>query len=94
MGCLHGVTINIEPACAIANFEVIEIADDSNPYIELLGIDWEFDMNAVINLKNQEMIFEKKSLRVVVPLDRLKERATRNLYAPMRVIKTWIIFKR
>lgn len=26
-------------------------------------------MNGVINLKRQKMIFEKKSLRVVVPLD-------------------------
>jgi len=26
-------------------------------------------MNGVINLKNRKMIFEKRSLRVVVPLD-------------------------
>ena len=46
--------------------------DDSNPYPELLGIDWATDMNRVINLKKQKMIFEKKSLRVIVPLDTAK----------------------
>lgn len=35
----------------------------------LLGIDWANDMNGVINLKKHKMIFEKKSLCVVVPLD-------------------------
>lgn len=50
-------------------FEVIEIADDSNPYLALLGIDWAMDMNGIINLKRQKMTFEKKSLGVVVPLD-------------------------
>ena len=30
-------------------------------------------MNGVINLKKCKMIFEKKSLRVVVPLDPVKE---------------------
>ena len=48
---------------------MIEIVDDSNPYLVLLGIDWATDMNGVINLKKRKMIFEKKSLRVVVPLD-------------------------
>ena len=43
--------------------------DDSNPYLALLGIDWATDMNGVINLKKRKMIFEKKSLCVVVPLD-------------------------
>ena len=54
---------------ALADFEVIEIVDDSNPYHVLLGIDWATDMNGVINLKKQKMIFEKKSLCIVVPLD-------------------------
>jgi len=35
----------------------------------LLGIDWATDMNEVINLKRWKMIFEKKPLRVIVPLD-------------------------
>ena len=63
------MTVDIEGASALADFEVIEIVDDSNPYPALLGIDWATDMNGVINLKKRKMIFEKKSLRVIVPLD-------------------------
>lgn len=50
-------------------FKVIEIVDDSNPYPTLVGIYWVIDMNGVINLKKCKMIFENKSLRMVVPLD-------------------------
>lgn len=39
MGHLYGVTVDIEGASALADFEVIEIVDDSNPYPTLLGID-------------------------------------------------------
>ena len=69
MGRLQGIMVDIESASALANFEVIEIVDDSNPYPALLGIDWATNMNRVINLKKCKMIFEKKSLRVIVPLD-------------------------
>ena len=64
--------MDIEGANIQPNFEVIEIVDDSNPYPMLLGIDWATDMNGVINLKRWKIIFEKKSLRVVVPLDPAK----------------------
>lgn len=69
MGSLQGITVDIEGASALADFEVIEIVDDNNPYLALLGIDWAIDMNGVINLKKCKMIFQKKSLHVVVPLD-------------------------
>jgi len=69
MGWLQGVTIDIEGASTLDDFEVIEIVDENNPYPALLGIDWATDMNGVINLKNQKMIFEKKLLHVIVPLD-------------------------
>ena len=69
MGRLQGVTVDIEGVSTLTDFEVIEIVDDSNPYLALLGIDWSTDMNGVINLKKWKMIFEKKSLCVVVPLD-------------------------
>ena len=51
MGQLQGVTVDIEEASALDEFEVIEIVDDNNPYPTLLGIDWAIDMNWVINLK-------------------------------------------
>jgi len=69
MGRLQGMTADIEGVSALADFEVIEIVDDSNPYPVPLGIDWFTDMNGVINLKKRKMIFEKKSLRVIIPLD-------------------------
>ena len=48
---------------------MIDIIDDNNLDPMLLGIDWATDMNIVINLKKRKMIFEKNSLRVVIPLD-------------------------
>ena len=69
MGRLQGVTVDIDGMSTQIDFEVIEIVDDSNPYLALLGIDWAMDMNGVINLKKWNMILEKKSLRVIVPLD-------------------------
>jgi len=45
VGRLQGVNIDIEGMRALANFEVIEIVDDSNPYPVILGIDWATDIN-------------------------------------------------
>ena len=70
---MQGVTVDIEGMSAVADFEVIEIVDDSNSYPALLGIDWATDMNGVINLKKRKMIFEKMSLGVIVPLDPAKQ---------------------
>eukprot|EP00253_Pinus_taeda_P032547 PITA_32547 len=61
--------MDIEVPSMLADFEVIEIVDDNKPYHVLLGIDWATDMNGVINLKKRKMMFEKKSLSVIVPLD-------------------------
>jgi len=69
MGRLQGVTVDIEGTSMQMDFELIEIVDDNNPYPALLGIDWATDMNGVINLKKWNMIFEKKSLCIVIPLD-------------------------
>ena len=69
MGRLQGIIVDIEGVSALADFKVIDIVDENNPYPMLLGIDWATDMNGVINLKKCKMIFEKKSLHLVVPLD-------------------------
>ena len=63
------MTVDIEGVITVVDFEVIEIMDDKNPYLFLLGIDWATHMNAVINLKKRKMIFEKKPMRVIIPLD-------------------------
>ena len=61
--------MDIEGESALEDFEVIEIVDENNPYPALLGTDWATDMNGVINLKKCKMIFNKKSLCVIIPLD-------------------------
>ena len=69
---MQGITVDIEGASVLVEFEVIEITDDNTPYPVLLGIDWATDMNRVINLKKWKMIFEKKSLCVIIPLDHVE----------------------
>ena len=51
------------------DFEVIEIIDDSNPFLALLGIDWAFDNLTIINLKKKQMTFVVHNIRVITPLD-------------------------
>jgi len=51
IGQIHGVIVDIEEVSVIAYFEVIDIIDDSNPYPNLIRIDWPFDMDVIINLK-------------------------------------------
>ena len=69
LGQFPNVPVDIDGGCTVAEFEVIEIIDDSNPYPALLGIEWALDNDVVINLKKRQMIFEGKELRVIVPLD-------------------------
>jgi len=57
MGRLQGVTVDIEGASALADFEVIDIMDDNNPYPVILEIDLAIGMNGVINLKKHMMSF-------------------------------------
>jgi len=66
MGHLYGVMVYIEGESTLADFEVIEIVDDNNPYSMLLGLDWAFDMDVVINLKKCIMTFERKELRFII----------------------------
>ena len=69
LGRFPNVPIDIDGVCTAADFQVIEIIDDINPYPALLGIEWALDNDAVINIKKRQMIFEGKELRVIVPLD-------------------------
>ena len=69
LGRFPSVPVDIDGVSTLADFEVIEIVDDSNPYPALLGIEWEIDNSTVINLKNRQMTFEGKGLRFKVPLD-------------------------
>lgn len=61
--------MNIEGVKTKADFEVIEIMNDSDPYPMLLGVDWTFDNNAMLNMKKRQMSFETDILRMITPLD-------------------------
>ena len=43
--------VDIAGARVLAEFEVIEIVEDVDPYPALLGLDWAMDMGGIINLK-------------------------------------------
>jgi hypothetical protein len=51
IGRLEQVEVNIDGVKTKADFEVIEIMDDSDPYLDLLGIDLEFDNNVKAKLE-------------------------------------------
>jgi hypothetical protein len=55
--------------CTKANFKVIKIVDGTTPYPALIGLDWAFDNQAIINLKMQKMTFESGEYKVIAPLD-------------------------
>jgi hypothetical protein len=63
------VTIDLDGVCTMVDFEVIEIVDGTTPYPTLLVLDWEFDNQAIINLKTRKMEFESGEYRVIAPLD-------------------------
>jgi hypothetical protein len=69
LGFLSNVLVDLEGVRSLADFEVIEIIDDSMPYPMLLGINWEFKNQAIINLKKKTMSFKVKGIRVIGPLD-------------------------
>ena len=69
LGRFSSVPVDIDGVSTLVDFEFIEIIDDTNPYPTLLGIEWEIENSAVINLKRRHMTFEGKCLRVIVPLD-------------------------
>ena len=66
---LKGLTIDLDGMRTKADFEVIEIVDNTTPYPTFLGLDWAFDNQAIIKLKTRKMTFESREYRVIVPLD-------------------------
>ena len=66
---LSNVPVDIDDVRSLEDFEVIEIIDDSKPYLALLGTDWAFDNLIVINLKKKHMTFKGHNIRIITPLD-------------------------
>jgi hypothetical protein len=69
IGRLENVEIDVAGVKTVADFEVIKIMGDKDPYPTLLGIDWTYDNYAVIELKRDTMTFEADRIKVVQPLD-------------------------
>jgi hypothetical protein len=63
------VTIDLDGVRTKADFKVIKIVDGTTPYPTLLGLDWAFDNQAIINLKTEKMTFESSEYMVIAPLD-------------------------
>lgn len=51
LGRLPKFMVDIAGARVLADFELIEIVEDADPYPPLLGLDWEMDLGGIINLK-------------------------------------------
>jgi hypothetical protein len=57
IGRFIGESVNIDGVYNLANFEVIEIVDGSTPYPSLLGLDWTFETQTIIDINKMHMIF-------------------------------------
>lgn len=64
--------VDLDSTSTWTDFEVIKLMDESMPYPALLGIYWATNMNKIINLKKWTMVFETKSLRMVISLDQVE----------------------
>jgi hypothetical protein len=72
IGRLMGVIVDLDGVRTKVNFEVIEIVDGTTPYPSLLGMDWEFDNQNIINMNTRKMTFESEEYIVIAPLDPLE----------------------
>lgn len=61
--------VNVADVKTIAEFEVIEIIGEKDPYPSLLGIDWYFENYVMIDLKKEIMDFEYDGFRVSFSLE-------------------------
>jgi hypothetical protein len=69
IGILKSSKVDLDGVHTTTNFEVMDMVNEYIPFPTLLGIDWAFDNQAIINLKTRKMIFEVGNFRVVAPLD-------------------------
>jgi hypothetical protein len=68
IGILKNTIMDLDGVHITTYFEVMDMVDESIPFPTLLGIDWAFDNQAIINLKTAKMIFEAENFRVVESL--------------------------
>jgi hypothetical protein len=58
IGRLKGVTVYLDGVHTKENFEVIEIVYGKTPYPTFIGLDWEFNNQAIINLNTRNIQLE------------------------------------
>jgi hypothetical protein len=73
IGRLKGVTVDLDGVPTKAKFKVIKIMDVTPPYPSLLGLDWAFDNQVIINLNTRKMTFELGEYRFIMLLDPSEE---------------------
>ena len=66
---MSNAIVNVEGLRTYADFEVINIVDDTNPYPALLGIDWVINNQTIINFKKRIISFDDEEMRVVSFID-------------------------
>jgi hypothetical protein len=49
--------MDIDGVRTFVDIKVIEIVDDSCPYLALLGIDWDLNNSTIVDLKKRRMTF-------------------------------------
>jgi len=74
IGRLIVVNVSIDGMCILTEFEVIKIVYGSTPYLALIGLDWTFENQTIIDIKKKQIIFEVQQLKVIVPLDAIEGR--------------------
>ena len=62
IGRVSNLVVDFEGMKMHANFDVIEVIEDGGSYPVLLGIGWDIDSIAVINIKKLVMTFENKDV--------------------------------
>lgn len=67
-GQIENVKVDLDGMQSITDFEVIKL-EEAEPYLALVGIDWAFDNNAIINLKDRITNFESEKVKLTTPLD-------------------------
>jgi hypothetical protein len=69
IGRLKGVLVDLYGVRTMVYFDVIGIVGNTTPYPTLLGLDWEFYNQVIINLKTMKLIFESREYIVIAPED-------------------------
>jgi hypothetical protein len=68
IGRLKGIPVDLDGVHIMADFEVIDMVDNTSPYLPLLGLYWAFDNQVIIILKSRKMILVSGEYRVIALL--------------------------